>query len=165
MRRQVWFGLYRHERNMLMPHRDNCQTDCGAQPFRPRRCMGSSKRICSNPILGSVRSHIHPKDQGRPIRTAQQSFKNGPPITANFVEQSSTSRLRSRLIRSRKYISWYRVTNSVGSWNTTKSRAANESPSHLTQSTVVVWLIPVNETIRFSCSFTSIACGHARQFS
>jgi WD domain, G-beta repeat len=123
----IWVML-----GILTYQREHCQTDCRAQPFRPRRCMGPSERICSNSILGPIRSHIHSQDKGRSIRAAQQSFKNGPPIAADFVEQPSTSRLRSRLICSRKHISRHRITNSVSSWNTAKSCTANESTSYLT---------------------------------
>lgn len=118
--------------NRLTTLREHCQADCRPHPLHPRRSMGSAQRICSNPILGSIRPHIHSEDEGRPIHTVQQARKNESPITANFIQQSSTSRLRARFLRGREHISWYGITSSLSSRNSTESCVAHESSSHIT---------------------------------
>jgi hypothetical protein len=153
-------------RHLLILYRKHCSPDCRAQPLCPRRCMGSSERIRSDTILGPIGAYIHPQDQGRPIRAAQQDFENGPPISADIVEQPSPSRLcQPSLVRKREHIPWRWVTNSFSSRNSTKPRLADEPAPDIPQPTIIIWLLAIDEAVGVSRSLTSIACGYAWNLS
>ena len=47
------------------------QTDCRAQSLRPRRDLGSAKRVHRNTVIGSLRTYLFSEDQGRSLHVRQ----------------------------------------------------------------------------------------------
>jgi hypothetical protein len=74
--------------------RPNCPSDCGTQPLRARRRLGSFERIRRNTILRSLHPHLYPQDKRWPIHleSTQQGHENGYAHATHLVQQSSTTR-------------------------------------------------------------------------
>lgn len=64
-----WTLWKSYRKHWLTACRNYCSTNRRAQPLRAGRCLGSAERICCNTVVRSICTHLHIKDEGRPVHS------------------------------------------------------------------------------------------------
>lgn len=147
-------------------------TSSRPQPLRARSCLGSSQRVHSYSILGSISTCVHAQDQGwyPAPHKAQSYFKDGAPLAQSLPQQPRPARLpwssdiRQRCTGSRS-CNW--LSCSIGSWHASIAGPTYEPTHDHAQPPVLIWLSVCTIDAPFSLtqSLYALACRYACRFT
>jgi hypothetical protein len=140
------------------------EANCRTQPLRAGRSMGPAQRVRGYAVVGPLRAHLHPQDEGRPVfsRSAQQSHQDGSACPQSFLQQPRTARLwRPGVFCSTRHGFCGCIPCTFCAWDTPIAGSSDEPTTDISQPPVIFWLLAVHASISVTGAVDAASGCHA----